>query len=64
METSKTKAKYAENFRRRRAAELLDMEKHPYPIGENFKRPAYAGTSLCPDLDRRGKKVVSRPEKD
>lgn len=64
METSKTKAKYAENFRRRKAAELIDMEKHPSQMNESFKRPAYAGTSLCPDPDRRGKKMVSCPEKD
>lgn len=63
MESYKDKSRYAENSRRRKEAELIEMEKHPSPMNESFKRPAYAGTSLCPDPNRRGKAKVSRPEK-
>ena len=63
MESYKDKNRYAEKSRRRKEAELIEMKKHPSPMNESFKRPAYAGTSLCPDPNRRGKTKVSRPEK-
>lgn len=63
MESYKDKNRYAEKSRRRKEAELIEMEKHPSPMSESFKRPAYAGTALCPDPNRRGKTKVSRPEK-
>lgn len=64
MEDHKVRAEYREKDRKRKEAELIDMEKHPSPMGESFRRPAYAGTALCPDPTRRGKQLVSRPEKD
>ena len=64
MEDHKVRAEYREKGRKIKEAELIDMEKHPSPMSESFRRPAYAGTALCPDPTRRGKHLVSRPEKD
>ena len=64
MEDHKVRAEQREKGRKRKEAELIDMEKHPSPMSESFRRPAYAGTALCPDPTRRGKQLVSRPEKD
>lgn len=55
MEDHKVRAEYREKGRKRKEAELIDMEKHPSPMSESFRRPAYAGTALCPDPTRRGK---------
>lgn len=63
MEDHKVRAEYREKGRKRKEAELIDMEKHPSPMSESFRRPAYAGTAMCPDPTRRGKQLVSRPKK-
>ncbi len=57
MENRKDRLGYRENTRKRRMAELIDMEKHPSHMGESFRRPAYDGTVLCPDPARRTRKA-------
>ena len=65
METSKTKAKYAENFRRRKAAELIDMEKTSIT---NEMKALNARLMLEPLFARirteEERKWISCPEKD
>lgn len=57
MENHKDRLGYKESTRKRKMAELLDMEIHPSPMGESFRRPAYDGTALCPDPARRTRKA-------
>ena len=40
MEDHKVRAEYREKGRKRKEAELIDMEKHPSPMSESFRRPA------------------------
>lgn len=66
MISHKDKVIYQEKSRKKKMAELEDLEKYPSPMSESFRRPAYDGTELCPDPKRRTTKVrkaVSRPEK-
>lgn len=66
MMSNKEKLTYKEKSRKKKMAELVELEKHPSPMGESFRRPAYDGTVLCPDPNRRTTKVrkaVLRPEK-
>lgn len=58
MENRKDRLGYKENTRKRKIAELMDMEKHPSPMSESFRRPAYDGTVLCPDPARRTRKAT------
>ena len=66
MMSHKDKVTYHEKSVKKKMAELADLEKYPSPMSESFRRPAYDGTVLCPDPNRRTAKVhkaVSRPEK-
>lgn len=64
MESHKERVGYKEKARKRKMAELIDMEKHPSPMSESFRRPAYDGTALCPDPSRRTRKQVSTLKRD
>ena len=61
MISHKDKVIYQEKSRKKKMAELADLEKYPSPMSESFRRPAYDGTALCPDPNRRTHKKVSTP---
>lgn len=60
MISHKDKVIYQEKSRKKKMAELADLEKYPSPMSESFRRPAYDGTALCPDPNRRTRKAIKK----
>ena len=60
MISHKDKVIYQEKSRKKKMAELADLEKYPSPMSESFRRPAYDGTALCPDSNRRTHKAIKK----
>ena len=60
MISHKDKVIYQEKSRKKKMAELADLEKYPSPMSESFRRPAYDGTALCPDPNSRTLKAIKK----
>lgn len=60
MISHKDKVIYQEKSRKKKMAELADLEKYPSPMSESFRRPAYDGTALCLDPNRRTRKAIKK----